>query len=60
MESGLERSIDNLLLRAGVSREQISEARDKSAEDGEFGRHVEAVAGLSQLRFAALLAEKMR
>jgi general secretion pathway protein E len=58
MESGLERSIDNLLLRAGVSREQISEARDKCADDGEFGRHVEAVAGLSQLRFAALLAER--
>jgi general secretion pathway protein E len=58
MESGLERSIDNLLLRAGVSREQISEARDKCTDDGEFGRHVEAVAGLSQLRFAALLAER--
>jgi general secretion pathway protein E len=58
METGLEQSIDNLLLRAGVSREQILEARNKCEEDGEFGRHVEEVAGLSQLRFAALLAER--
>jgi len=49
--------LDNLLLRAGVSREHIAEAR-ASADDGDLGPELERVAGFPQLRWAALLAER--
>jgi len=49
--------LDNLLLRAGVSREHIAEAR-ASAGDGDLGPELERVAGFPQLRWAALLAER--
>ncbi len=49
-------TVDNLLLRAGLSAEQISEARRSS--DGDLAASIEKVSGLSQARFAALLAER--
>ncbi|MFQ5352175.1 MAG: hypothetical protein ACE5D3_03775, partial [Candidatus Binatia bacterium] len=55
----LSRSIDNLLLRAGLSREQIASARAKAGPEGDLAAEIEACAGLSQNRFAALLAERL-
>jgi len=55
----LSRSIDNLLLRAGLSREQIATARAKAGTEGDLAAEIEATAGLSQNRFAALLAERL-
>jgi general secretion pathway protein E len=57
--TGLDDSIDNLLLRAGVRREHIALARVRSAEDGELAKHLEQIAGLSESRFAALVAERL-
>ncbi len=56
MNDSSESAIDNLLLRAGLSSEQISEARRMAGDD--LAASIEKVAGLSQVRFAALLAER--
>ncbi len=55
----LSDSIDNLLLRAGLSREVIAQARSKSDDNAEFGAELETLAGLGQDRFAALVAERL-
>jgi general secretion pathway protein E len=52
-------SIDNLLLRAGVSRAVINEARSRSVDNAELGAELEELAGLGQDRFAALIAERL-
>ena len=57
MPRNITEPLDNLLLRAGVSREHIAEAR-ASAGDGDLGPELERVAGFPQLRWAALLAER--
>ena len=59
MPVGLNDSIDNLLLRAGVRREHIALARVRSAEDGELAKHLEQIAGLSENRYAAIIAERV-
>ncbi len=55
----LVESIDNLLLRAGLSREQIEKARALSQSGDDLGVQLERVAGLSQNRYAALVAERL-
>jgi general secretion pathway protein E len=57
--ASLTESIDNFLLRAGISRENIELARSRAAEDGDLAKHLEDLGGLSQSRFAALLAERL-
>ncbi len=54
-----EDSIDNLLLRAGVTREQIEQARVESREENDFAVELERITGLSQNRYAALVAERL-
>jgi general secretion pathway protein E len=54
-----EESVDNLLLRAGVTREQIERARRQSSDGNDFAAELEKVSGLSQNRFAALVAERL-
>jgi general secretion pathway protein E len=55
----LSDSIDNLLIRAGVPKETIIEARSKSTDNAELGAELENLAGLAQDRFAALIAERL-
>jgi general secretion pathway protein E len=55
----LVQSIDNLLLRAGLSREQIEKARALCESGEDLGVQLERVAGLSQNRYAALVAERL-
>ena len=57
--SVVSQTIDNLLLRAGVSREQIDNARAKSTSSADLPGKLEEVAGLSQQRFAAMIAERL-
>jgi general secretion pathway protein E len=43
-----------------MSREEISLARSKAAEgDGDLASHLEQIGGLSQVRFAAIVAERL-
>ena len=56
VSAATDTAVDHLLLRAGLSPEQISEARRTA--DGDLAASIEKVAGLSQSRFAALLAER--
>jgi general secretion pathway protein E len=56
---GLNDSLDNLLVRAGVRREHIALARVRSAEDGQLAKHLEQIAGLPESRFAAIIAERL-
>ena len=51
----LSDSIDNLLIRAGIPKEAILEARSKSTDNAELGAELEDIAGLAQDRFAALI-----
>jgi general secretion pathway protein E len=55
----LVESIDNLLLRAGLSRDQIAKARALCESGDDLGVQLERVAGLSQNRYAALVAERL-
>ncbi len=55
--SGVEVSLDNLLLRAGVTRQQLDEARSRAAGEGGLGASLEKLGALSQVRWAAILAE---
>jgi len=55
----LSDSIDHLLLRAGLSREQIRLAREKANGSDELAAELERSAGLSQNRFAAIVAERL-
>ena len=55
----LSDSIDNLLIRAGVPKEAIIEARSKSTDNAELGAELENLVGLAQDRFAALIAERL-
>ncbi|MFP6625929.1 MAG: type II secretion system ATPase GspE [Deltaproteobacteria bacterium] len=50
--------LDNLLLRTGLTREQITEARQQAVSPGSLGASLEEVAGLPASRFTALLAER--
>jgi general secretion pathway protein E len=59
MGDAIERAVDNLLLRAGLTREQIDAARRKAGPDGDLGARLEEVARLPQARFAALVAEHL-
>jgi len=59
MGEAIDRAIDHLLLRAGLSREQIETARRKATGDGDFGARLEEVAHLPQSRYAALVAEHL-
>ncbi|MEE8312291.1 MAG: type II secretion system ATPase GspE [Candidatus Binatia bacterium] len=59
MPLSFEESVDNLLLRAGVTREQIERARRQSGNGNDFAAELEKVSGLSQNRFAALVAERL-
>jgi general secretion pathway protein E len=59
MGEAIDRAIDHLLLRAGLTREQIDTARRKSTQDRDLGAHLEEVAQLPQARYAALVAEHL-
>jgi general secretion pathway protein E len=55
----LSKSIDNLLLRAGIEPALIDQARRKAKNNAELGAELEELTGLSQDRFAALVAERL-
>ncbi len=52
-------SLDHLLLRAGLTRAQVREARDGARDAADLARLLERVAGFPQSRFAAILAERL-
>ena len=50
MGEAIDRAIDHLLLRAGVTREQIETARRKAAGDRDLGAHLEEIAAAAHTR----------
>ncbi len=59
MTATLAQSLDNLLLRAGLSRDQLRRARERCDDLGELARELERSAGFPQNRFAAIVAERV-
>ncbi len=55
----VDESLDNLLMRAGLTRTQIDDARGKSTNTAELGAQLEKTGAISQVRWAALLAERL-
>ncbi len=55
----VDESLDNLLLRAGLDRAQIDEARNNAEGTGDFGAQLEKLGAISPLRWAAILAERL-
>ena len=55
----VDESLDNLLLRAGLTRDQIDEARSKASGAGDLGAQLEKLGAISAVRWAAILAERL-
>jgi len=55
----LNESIDNMLLRAGLTREQIRSARANSDDSDSLAVQLEKIAGLSPNRYCAIVAERL-